>query len=254
MHQLPIEQQIFLVFQDLALVVLCVRLWRAGLHKVYVYFFSYLLVELLEDLVPLVLPLESRAYRNAFVAFEMLFAFCYALIVLELYSVILRDLSGIASLSRRYVKVVLGIAILVSFLPAALEKSPDTVTGYLFIIERPLISSLVVLVLLLAVFLVYYPVPLNRNVICYLAGYAVWFLAKAVAIFLNNLGYHLNELWGSFLMAVYAACLLFWIAALSRAGEAKTMVVGHRWNRAEETRLLSQLEAINDSLLRAVRK
>ena len=254
MHQLPIEQQIFLIFEDLALVILCMRLWTAGLHRVYTYFFCYLLLELAQNQVPLIVPLQSRAYRNAFVATEMLVVFCYSLVVLELYSVTLRGLTGIASLSRRYIKIVLGIAILTSLLPLAFEKPPDTLTGYLFIIERPLVSSLVVLVLLLAAFLAYYPVPLNRNAVSYLVGYSVWFLTNAVTLLLNNMGYHWNELWGSVWMTVYVMCLVFWLVALNRQGEAKTLVVGHQWNKADEARLLSQLDAINSRLIRSARK
>jgi len=254
MHRLPLEQRIYLVFQSLALVALCVRLWRAGLHKVYVYFFSYLLFELLQTLIPLALPLESRGYRNAFVATEALVICCYALMVLELYSIILRDLAGIASVSRRYIKIILGFAIIISMLPLRLEKPPDTLTGYLFIFERPVVSSLVVFLLLLAGFLVYYPIPLNRNVLVYLLGYMLWFLADATTIFINNMGYYLTHLWNAVLMVAYTACLVLWLVALDRRGETKAVVVGHQWNLADETHLLSQLEAINDSVLRKTHK
>ena len=254
MHQLPVAQQILLSVQGVALVVLCVRLWFAGLHKVYVYFFGYLVLELLQILIPVLMPVESRVYRDAFVISEVMIVGCYALIVLELYSIILRDLSGIASVSRRYIKVVLGLAILLSLLPLSVEKPPQALTAYLFIFERPVVSSLVVFLLLIAGFLVYYPVPLSRNAIVYLLGYAVLFLTHAATLFVNNLGYYLGRMFGTFLMGVYAACLLFWLFALSRQGENKTVVLGHQWNREEEARLLSQLDAINRSLLRAARK
>ena len=35
MHQLPIEQQILLVAQIVALVALCARMWWDGLYKIY---------------------------------------------------------------------------------------------------------------------------------------------------------------------------------------------------------------------------
>jgi hypothetical protein len=55
-------------------------------------------------------------------------------------------------------------------------------------------------------------------------------------------------------MGVYVTCLLFWLFALNRRGESRTLVVGHQWNPGDEQRLLAQLEAINDSLLRSGRK
>ena len=75
-------------------------------------------------------------------------------------------------MARHYIKITLVLAILLSLLLLRIEKTPNTLTGYLFMFERPILSSLVVFVLLISGFLVYYPVPLGRNVIVYLTGYA----------------------------------------------------------------------------------
>jgi hypothetical protein len=123
--------------------------------------------------------------------------------------------------------------------------------GYLFSYERTVMSSLVVFVLLVGVFLLYYPVPLGRNVLAYLAGYSLYFLTKAALAFINNIGYIRNRLLGSIDMGVALICLALWLALLSRKGEDKRVVVGHQWNPADEQRLRAQLEAINTSLLRA---
>jgi hypothetical protein len=55
-------------------------------------------------------------------------------------------------------------------------------------------------------------------------------------------------------MGVEAVCFIFWLLALSRQGEYKRVVVGHQWNPADEQKLRAQLDAINASLLRAIRK
>ena len=254
MHQLPIEQQVLLILEIAALLTLCVRMWTTGLHRVYVNFFRYLILELLQALIPLFVPLESHLYRNLFVVSEGLIAAFDALVVLELYSVILRDLQGIAGVARRYIKFTLALAIVISLLPLLIEKTPNTLTGYLFIFERPVLSSLIVFVLLICVFLVYYPVPLGRNVIVYLAGYAVYFPMIAAMAFLQNLGYFWNRQKSNVDMGVTLACLVFWLLALSRQGESKRVVVGHQWKPDDEQRLLAQLEAINASLLRSGRK
>ena len=251
MHQLPIEQQILLIVEIVALLALCVRMWLAGLHRVYVNFFRYLVLELLQALIPLFVPLESPLYRDLFVASQALIVAFYALVVLELYSVILRNLAGIAGVARHYIKVTLVFAILVSLLPLWIEKTPNTLTGYLFIFERPILSSLVAFVLLISGFLVYYPVPLGRNVIAYLAGYAVYFPTIATMAFFQNLGYFWNRQKGNIDMGISVLCLTFWLMALNRQGEDKRVVVGHHWNPRDEQRLLAQLEAINASLLRS---
>jgi len=254
MRQLPIEQQILLILEIAALLILCVRMWMAGLHRVYVNFFRYLVLEFLQALIPLLVPLKSHLYRDLFVVSDGLIVAFEALVVLELYSVILRNLQGIASVARRYIKITLALAIFVALLPLTIEKTPNTLTGYLFIFERPILSSLIVFVLLICGFLVYYPVPLGRNVIVYLAGYAVYFPMIAAMAFLQNLGYFWNRQKSNVDMGVTLACLVFWLLALSRQGENKRVVVGHQWKPGDEQRLLAQLEAINASLLRSGRK
>jgi hypothetical protein len=254
MSQLPIEQQILAIVQVAVLLGLCSKLWRNGLARVYVFFFSFLVLEFLQALIPLLVPLQSSLYRDLFVVSDGLIVAFDALVVLELYSVILRDLEGISSIARRYIKITLVLAALVSLLPLLVEKTPNTLTGYLFIFERLILSSLVVFVLLISGFLVYYPIPLWRNVVVYLTGYTVYFLTMTIMVFVNNLGYFRNRQKSNVDMAVAVVCQVFWLLALSRPGEKKRVVVGHQWNSSDEQRLIAQLEAINTSLLRSGRK
>ena len=127
--------------------------------------------------------------------------------------------------------------------------------GYLFIFERPILSSLLIFVLLITGFLVYYPVPIGRNAMVYLIGYAAYFVGEAASIFfLNNLGYYSNRWLSNLTMGFFVICLMFWLFGLNPQGEEKNVVVGHQWNPADDQRLLAQLEAINASLSRSGRK
>jgi hypothetical protein len=56
------------------------------------------------------------------------------------------------------------------------------------------------------------------------------------------------------LTGVPTACLVFWLFTLNRNGEVKTVIVGHQWKPEDEKRILSNLQAINETLLRSVRK
>jgi hypothetical protein len=178
----------------------------------------------------------------------------YALVVLELYSNVLRDLPGIAGTARRYIKIVLMLAIVIALLPFWLEKTVSSPFGYLVVWERFVISSLVLLVLLMSAFLVYYPVPLGRNVIVYSTGYAVFFVTREAGALVIDLDQHWTRQISSISMTVSVACLIFWILALNRDGETKRVVIGHQWNPGDDQRLLAQLDAINTSLLRSGRK
>ena len=252
MPSMPIEQQLLVVLQTGALAGLNLRLWWTGLYRNYPLFFSYLLLGLLQTAVLMWIPFYSMAYRNAWLFTEGFILCAYILVVLELCRVILQGLPGITTVVRRYIQWTIGIAVLSSLLLLTVERVPVSLTGYFFICERAIVSSLVIFVLLLMFFLAYYPVPLNRNVISYSIGYAVYFMTKAVALFVRNLGPASNRQLSTILMGISTACLLFWLVVLSRRGETRAMVVGHQWSAEEEERLLSQLRTVNASLARVV--
>src|SRR5579864_1053575 len=124
MQRPPLDQLIVLVLQDSALIALLVRFWWTGLYRTYPYFFCYILVDTFQAAVLSVMPFHSRQYMFAWIATEGVIDGGYALVVLELYRVILRDFSGIASVSRRYIKVTLALAIIISLLLLGLEETP----------------------------------------------------------------------------------------------------------------------------------
>ena len=175
--------------------------------------------------------------------------------VLELYTNILRDLPGIASVARRYIKTALALAVFISLMLVGIEREPSTVPQYFLVCDRVVISSLVFFILSALMFLVYYPVPLSRNVVIYSLGLAPYLLIKAATFFVDNLRYYswYREV-NIVMVGASTGCLLFWLFALNKQGETKAIVVGHQWNPSDERRLLSQLQHINDSLLRVAKK
>jgi hypothetical protein len=254
MLQLPLDQLALVVAQAALLIVLILRLWAAGLHRVYPFFFSYLLADLLQTLILSAVPFKGGAYPSIWVVSEGIIAGYYALIVVELYRVVLRELPGIATISRRYITGTVAVASLGSLLLLYLEETPRNYVSTFFVIERAIVFSLVIFILLVSAFLAYYPIPLSRNVVIYSIGYAVYFLTKATALFVRTLGHYVMPQISTVLMTVSSVCLLFWAFTLNRRGELNTMVVGHKWNREDETRLLSKLKAINASLVEAGKK
>src|SRR5271168_5329702 len=103
MYRFPFEQQFLVVLQTAAALGLCVRFWWTGLYRVYSYFFGYLLLSVAQAFILSLVPFRTNLYRDCFLITEGLIACSYSLIVLELYSIVLRDLGGIASVSRRYI-------------------------------------------------------------------------------------------------------------------------------------------------------
>ncbi len=237
-----------------ACAVLLLRLFATGLYSTYRFFVIYLAVFCAQTVVPFVIPRRTMAYGIVYMVSEFTIMCLYGLIVVELYSLVLHDLKGIAGLARRYIRIAIAAAIAISLVLARPDKVPENPLAAFFTFERSIVSGLVLLVFLITAFLVRYPVPLSRNVIFYTIGYTVYFTARASTLLLITSGYSWIHLFNLIVLAVSDACMIFWGFALTRAGERKTVVLSKTWNRDDEQHLLRQLEAINASLLCAREK
>ncbi|HWY48825.1 MAG TPA: hypothetical protein VNX70_15660 [Bryobacteraceae bacterium] len=252
MSSIPLDQQLLLALQACALVGLILRLWWNGLYRIYPRFFSYLLLTLLQTAILPFVPYSSLTYGKWWMLSEGLIVCAYVLVILELCKVLLRGLPGITSVARRYIKWTLAVATFGSLLLLGAERAPLSMIGHFFTCERSIVSSVTIFVLLMMLFLVYNPVPLNRNVITYALGYGVYFLTKAAAIFLRNVSPAWSRELRAILVTVSTGCLVFWLFALNRRGEIKTTVVGHQWSPETERQLLLQLQTVNASLARVL--
>ncbi|MDQ6758637.1 MAG: hypothetical protein M3Z32_02080 [Acidobacteriota bacterium] len=260
MIRLSVETSL-LVAEGLASTTLVIRFLTAGLSQVYRFFFIYLIAFCLQLMGAFFIETETQAYTNFFFSTEAAIVFLYFLITLELYSLVLRDLKGIATVARRFIHGAIAVSILFSLLLLVFgNTSKDNVPSFyrnvarFFSFEQPIISSLIFFVFLITGFLFYYPIPLNRNVIHYTIGYAIYFSSKAVLLFLNSgHGQYWNRIMSCVMLGVSAGCLLFWVFALTREGEIKPRSPGGSWTKDEQDRVLGLLSALNASLLRGRR-
>jgi hypothetical protein len=107
--------------------------------------------------------------------------------------------------------------------------------------------------LLLLVWLSRYPVPLSRNLLIHSLVYSTLFLSGTVGLFARVFfGFQLSRSVSTFLVGVFAACVLTWLVCLSEQGEEVRFSVPH-FGPEEEKRILNQLEALNSTLLRISR-
>jgi len=239
--------------------VLLWKLWSERLWNVYPFFSSYLAYRLVRAVVLYAIPYNTNAYGWVWLASAPLSWVFYILVVLELYSLVLRNYKGIATLGRWTLMAALGISILISALTlsADLSNSAESypVLRYFTVIERGVISSLAIFLLLITAFLVWYPVPLSRNVVVYSVVYSVYFLSTTMGFLVRNItGNDAMSMVHLVLSSVTVCCLVVWIVLLNRKSESLTMVVGQHWRQEEEEQLMEQLGTINSTLLRAARK
>ena len=251
--RLPLHEYALALLGTTALALLIARLLSSGLARVYKWFFAYLVVDFLQTVEPFVIPFKQvKVYGYTFIALECVMACLYALIVLELYSVLLRDLKGIAKIAQRYTIGAVFFSVVVALLFRSILPAPTSLLRQLWYFETPVVVSLLLFILLIAAFLLYYPVPLYRNALIYSAGYVVYFVAKAALLFLHNMRANdLSRICSTAAMSISTACIVFWAIFLNRAGERRTIAVGHSWSTvATQEQVLRRLNRLNDSLLR----
>jgi hypothetical protein len=120
------------------------------------------------------------------------------------------------------------------------------------LLERMVTTSLLVLLLCLIAFASHFPVPVCRNIRVHATIFAIYFSVRT-AMFLLRLVFGLDVIpaINVGLQSLGVTCLIAWAVLLTPAGE---MVPARRVPSASEERLLTQLEAINESLLRSSRK
>ena len=249
--------------------VLCLRLCRQELHRVYRMFATYVLFRAVRQAALATLPrlwyavhrqpyhpYANNAYGWIWALTEPVVWILQVLVVLELYSLVLQSHKGIASLGRWTVLAGLTIAVALSSitLPSELSHSAEkyVILRWFSLANRGVDASLVLFLLFITAFLAWFPVPLNRNVVLYSMAYAFYFIAGTMAELASNLGGLAT--WNAVSLAVSGVdlvCLALWIVFLNRAGEAQTVVFRQNWTSQHEELLMRQLEAINASLMRS---
>jgi len=247
------------LFSGLATAALLVRLIAFGFVRQYQFFVAFLALALVRDVLFASGWLSKQTYGLVYFWSELLNLFLFTLITLELFSLILSKYPGIQSVSKWFLSGSLGISMVLavfSLYPdmAKLQQFQFGINlGTLFVINRGVYCALVLLILMMAFFLVWYPVRLSRNVVVHSFVFALYFLGKALVVLYRNLGGD-SRAASSGILIFSAVCVVAWNVLITRTGEQTEMVVGHAWDRDEEQRLLEQLEGLNSAVGRIARE
>jgi len=252
-------EKLLWTFVTAAQVVLLLRLWMSGLWKIYRFFFALLILNICQAGVLASTDPRTDLYAWIYMAFVPLTSVCILLVILEIYHLILKGYAGIGTLSRW----VIAAGLAVSFTIAVLSLYPNLgnpaeqfpLLLSMFVVQRAVYSAFLAFLLFITAFLVWFPVPLNRNSVLHVVVFGVYFSTEALLLLVRGAaGADLTRLLSMLSLAVEGVCLLAWILLLTKEGEKKPVVVGHRWRPGESEHLIAQLDTINSSLLRAARK
>jgi len=252
----------FIYFVICASFLLTVKLGLSGLWRVYKFFTLYIAFRAVVGLIGAFIgsrhgPEAVKAEAWLYVCSESMSWLLQFLTLLEIYTLVLKRFPGIATLGRRCLSGALVLSVTLSGLTLALNlqpKGPPFLEDF-FVFYRFVSCSLLLFVVLIIVFLVWFPVSLNRNTVLHCAVFAVYFFSKTLILLISNIqGVQATVTINLVIAALASACLLVWIVFLKPAGEAIPVKTGRGSSPQDEERLLRQLDAINDTLVSASRK
>ncbi len=258
MPSLPVVEDILWLFNTLGLVAVVCRMAGTGMHRVYRGFFVYLLFCALRSCVLRLPNLSQTAYGWAWLYSgpPMWALFGYA--TFELSSIALSEFRGLASLGRKTLSAGLAICLLASVatLVVDMSQSPGDFPLLLAanLARRAIYSTLTLYLLLLAGFLLWFPVPVTRNLLLHAVLLFLFALTGTALLFLRNLlGPSVIPQVSVALLAGNTICLAGWLG-LTRAGERRPAGMRPHWRPETERHLLDQLSALNASLARSAER
>jgi len=240
---------------ELALVA---RLLQNGLYRVYRFFFAYLATDAIGTLLGTLFQTHLHLYGNIYFTVQSLKIVLAAFLVLEVYQLALDHHPALAQFTRNSISYVLALAAALAALGVALDRyippGRSVIVHRFNTFERTMDIWVLALLVLVVVFMTWFPVRLRRNGALYIGGIIIYFASRSAGLLLRNLAPEFRRPIDHAILIAAILCLSVWLIALTREGETITTVVGHRWQPAEATRLAAQLDAINARLLRLSRR
>jgi len=238
-----------------------VKLVYSGLYKRYRALFAYLVFRFFYTAALLFVfqSTRSASYQWFWILTEPIIWLFYVLVVIELYSLVLERHRGLYTLGRWVLYCGLTVAVLISGLTLLPQLNggiaqSSRLMPYYLAIERGVDFSLLIFLLLILVWLTRYPVPLSRNVLIHSLAYSILFLSNTAGLLMRVIfGFNLSVAVSTFFLGIGAACILIWLVFLTPTGE-EVRVSLPGFGPEHEERILCQLEALNNTLLKVSRE
>ena len=240
------------------IVLLLWRLARLGLLMEYKALALYLAFSAVRSILLIAISYRNPLYAPVWVYSTPVLWLLSVLVALEIYGMVLKQYRGLSVLSRRTLAIALGLSAAgaVAFASAGFKFAGEDYPWLrvVSLLEQTVSLALFFFLLAIALFLLWYPIPLKRNVIVYSYGYSTLLFTVVAAHAIRNL---LNPDYvrpaSTGMLGVYVLCLGLWLGALSLQGESEVRSAAIPRGAEAEQRLLEQLGAFN-ALLESGRK
>jgi hypothetical protein len=104
-------------------------------------------------------------------------------------------------------------------------------------------------------FVVWFPLKLPRNLVFFSFAFILYFAAETTVLLVRKLvSTQVLRRLSIADLAMLCGCFLFLMLKLTREGDRVTVRIGHQWEKGEQAKLLSQLEGVNEALIRSARQ
>lgn len=173
--------------------------------------------------------------------------------VVELAGAALEAYRGLRLLSRSLLLALLAASLAVSLALHAAEfnfsNEPVFWLRVLYLAETTVYSALLIFLLLLALFVLYHPAPVRRNLLAHGLGFTVYMVSSAAAVWLRNQD---AEQWtrtaSTLRLAFSLGGLAVWAWLLRPDGEQESVAVHVPLSEQVGQRVLERLAALNSAL------
>jgi hypothetical protein len=237
--------------QVLAAAVLVGRLVWHRLLGVYPWLAALVATAVLET------PLGFAASRLEGGMFRLVAAARTVVAAAVLWELVRRGFEGYAALGsfiRRMSGYLIAACVAFAVVDWALDPEPPSGRSLALhqsvAVMRAVTSGLFGYLLLLVIFMGWFPVRMRRNVSYLLVGLTGFFAARWTMLLGANVSPANTGWMNLFEVSATASCTISWAMLLNREGERIETITGHRWNPAEMERVSRQLDAINAGLAR----
>jgi hypothetical protein len=244
---------------------LVIRLLLLRLHSVYRVFCVFLLFDLFSSAV---FFFTTRLNLDYGLAWRVMRPIAWVLSLWMVYALLhamLANFPGILRLSRKILNFAFIAALIIALLTARAEYyasalsasaiSANRALSLVFVLERVISMAAVLVLLGMLAFILWFPVRMPRNLAVFSIGFVAFFTARVALLLAHTYWPNANrEALSNATSLALAGCCAYWLLLINRAGEITSVRIGHSWGPVEQRRLIGQLEAMNDALLRAARR
>lgn len=237
----------------LAAGALIVRLYGEKLAGIYRMLVLYLAADTLEGVLTLAFAGNNRGIYFTYAAGQTVKVTVAIFVAMELFRLALAQQPALGRWGRRAIGYFFCVATVVAAIYVALKPTSrrtalSFLAGRFLPFEGAMDLAVLILLILMTIFLLWFPVRARRNAALCIAGFVIYSFQRWTGIFLVDLWPLCRPIVSPIQLCISFLCLVAWVILLKRQGESSMVTTGHRWNSLEAERLSAQLDAINSRL------